>query len=106
MRLRLGVAAAVVVLCVGADLARPPQRQLTARAMVLAVHSYQSCGHALVPRGQCRFRPTCSNYAEAVIREHGALRGGWLAARRLLRCGPWTEPGTVDPPPTRVSSSG
>ena len=36
----------------------------------------------------CRFEPTCSAYAEEALRTHGAGRGAWLAARRLLRCHP------------------
>ncbi|MEM7353924.1 MAG: membrane protein insertion efficiency factor YidD [Acidobacteriota bacterium] len=47
---------------------------------------------------RCRFQPTCSHYAEGSIRKHGAWRGTGLAAWRILRCGPWTEIGTVDPP--------
>ena len=37
----------------------------------------------------CRFQPTCSSYAMEALRKHGAIRGGWLAARRLFRCAPW-----------------
>jgi uncharacterized protein len=48
--------------------------------------------------GRCRFYPSCSAYAEQVIRELGAARGGALAAWRVLRCGPWTA-GGVDHPP-------
>ncbi len=46
----------------------------------------------------CRFYPSCSEYAEEALARHGTLRGGWLTARRLCRCGPW-HPGGCDPVP-------
>lgn len=46
----------------------------------------------------CRFHPSCSAYAEEALQRHGALRGSWLAARRVCRCGPWSD-GGVDPVP-------
>lgn len=51
----------------------------------------------------CRFYPTCSHYGYEAFRLHGTLRGGWLTARRLLRCHPWN-PGGVDPVPERRPS--
>jgi hypothetical protein len=41
------------------------------------------------PVGGCRFTPTCSVYAMEAIREHGAGKGSWLAAKRICRCQPW-----------------
>jgi putative membrane protein insertion efficiency factor len=48
--------------------------------------------------GRCRFTPTCSEYAEEAIREHGALHGAWLAMRRVSKCHPWHQ-GGFDPVP-------
>lgn len=46
----------------------------------------------------CRFTPSCSAYASTAIARHGAVRGGWLAVRRLARCHPWGAFG-ADPVP-------
>jgi uncharacterized protein len=48
--------------------------------------------------GQCRFFPTCSRYAEEAIRTHGAIKGSFLASRRVLRCNPFGR-GGLDPVP-------
>jgi putative membrane protein insertion efficiency factor len=74
------------------------------RILVLLIRGYQLFVSPLLgPR--CRFYPSCSAYAVEAITTHGALRGTYLAARRLLRCHPWN-PGGPDPVPPSRSRSG
>jgi hypothetical protein len=96
------VAATGSVLLV-ADLTRPPAAQVTTRAALALIDLYQATLSPLYTRAGviCRFKPTCSHYGEAVVREFGVVRGGWMAFRRVLRCGPWTPMGTEDEPPRR-----
>lgn len=53
----------------------------------------------------CRFYPTCSNYALEAIRTHGAARGSLLALRRVCRCHPWNDGGVDLVPPARDKHS-
>ena len=47
----------------------------------------------------CRFSPTCSHYAYEAITKYGALKGGWLALKRLMRCHPFYKGDPYDPVP-------
>lgn len=70
---------------------------LPSRGLVLLIRGYQRYISPALP-ARCRFYPSCSQYALEAITRHGALRGSWLAARRLARCHPF-HPGGVDPVP-------
>jgi putative membrane protein insertion efficiency factor len=90
----------LLLLPLGWDLSRPPAEQRSARALLAGIHLYQGL---ISPRlagwgARCRFQPSCSHYAEAVIRRDGALVGSARALARIARCGPWTPAGTLDPP--------
>lgn len=67
------------------------------RVLIALVRAYR---YLLAPwwGGQCRFTPTCSQYAMDALREHGTWRGSLLALRRVSRCHPWHE-GGYDPVP-------
>ena len=68
-----------------------------ARVLMVLITGYRRFISPLLgPR--CRFAPSCSAYALEAIREHGALRGTWLAVRRIGRCHPFN-PGGFDPVP-------
>jgi len=53
---------------------------------------------------QCRFSPSCSDYAVDALRTFGAVRGSWLALRRIARCNPW-HAGGFDPVPAATTPS-
>ena len=70
-----------------------------ARALVYGIELYRHMISPLRPPC-CRFMPTCSQYAVDALTEYGAVKGGWLAVVRLLKCGPWHR-GGWDPIPER-----
>ncbi|HUB13016.1 MAG TPA: membrane protein insertion efficiency factor YidD [Acetobacteraceae bacterium] len=70
---------------------------LPAQVAVGAVRAYQWTIRPVIG-ANCRFWPSCSDFAIEALRTHGALRGSGLAARRILRCNPWCD-GGYDPVP-------
>jgi putative membrane protein insertion efficiency factor len=72
---------------------------LLARVFALPVHFYRLVISPLIG-SNCRFQPTCSNYALEALKRHGALRGGWLALRRISRCHPLGGSGIDEVPPS------
>ncbi len=70
-----------------------------ARILSLPVKAYRLIFSPWVGHN-CRYQPTCSAYALEALEKHGAIKGGWLAARRILRCHPWGKSG-YDPVPAR-----
>jgi len=68
-----------------------------ARGLILMVRGYQVTFGALLPP-VCRYEPSCSRYSIQALQRHGAVRGGWLTVRRLVRCNPWGGMG-YDPVP-------
>lgn len=67
------------------------------KLILLALKSYKTLVSPILPPS-CGFYPTCSVYAMEAVERHGVIRGGWLAAWRLLRCNPFNK-GGVDPVP-------
>lgn len=79
----------------------PPKRarrvSLPARFEILFVRLYQRALSPVIGT-QCRFHPTCSQYAIACLEAHGAVRGTVLTIRRLMKCHPWGAAGVDHPP--------
>jgi putative membrane protein insertion efficiency factor len=69
---------------------------VSARILAVPIHGWRVFSTRMPSR--CRFHPSCSAYALEALERHGALRGTWLAVRRIGRCHPW-HPGGLDPVP-------
>ncbi|MBV9321413.1 MAG: membrane protein insertion efficiency factor YidD [Mycobacterium sp.] len=72
-----------------------------ARGLIFLIQLYR---HMVSPLRlpTCRFMPTCSQYAVEALTEYGLIRGSWLAAIRLAKCGPWHQGGWDPIPECRV----
>ena len=68
------------------------------KALLALIGFYRKHLSGLKSAPTCRFTPTCSEYAMIAIERYGAMRGGWLALKRILRCHPFHE-GGYDPVP-------
>ena len=67
------------------------------KILIILINGYRRLISPLFPPS-CRFQPTCSQYAIEAIEKFGALKGSWLAIKRILRCHPF-HPGGYDPVP-------
>lgn len=72
-------------------------RNILANFFCILIRVYQICISPWFPKS-CRYEPSCSNYAIMAIQKYGALKGFWLATKRILRCNPF-HAGGYDPVP-------
>jgi putative membrane protein insertion efficiency factor len=72
-------------------------KNIFASFFIAIIKIYQIFISPMLPP-RCRYTPTCSQYGMEAIRKHGALRGGWLTAKRIASCHPWGGHG-YDPVP-------
>ncbi|MDE5977377.1 MAG: membrane protein insertion efficiency factor YidD [Turicibacter sp.] len=70
------------------------------RLMIKLIRFYQKY-ISVQSTPSCRFIPTCSHYAIEAIETHGAIKGGYLTAKRIIRCNPWGKMG-YDPVPPKT----
>lgn len=75
---------------------------LSVKAVLISLLFFYRYFISPVLGSNCRFTPTCSQYAKEAITEHGVCLGCWLALRRVLRCHPWNA-GGFDPVPPKTN---
>ena len=68
------------------------------KLLLFLIRFYQKAISPAFP-ARCRYHPTCSAYAFEAIQKYGALKGGWLALKRFLRCHPFSKRDWYDPVP-------
>ena len=69
------------------------------RVAMALIRFYRKYLSGLKAAPTCRFHPTCSAYALEAIEKYGAVKGGWMAAKRICRCHPWSKRNPYDPVP-------
>jgi putative membrane protein insertion efficiency factor len=62
------------------------------------VRAYQKVVSSTLPADTCKFYPSCSHYGYQAIYKYGAIKGSWMAIKRIFRCNPWNT-GGFDPVP-------
>lgn len=72
---------------------------MLSKAIIFLIKAYQYCISPMLGP-QCRFTPTCSQYALQAVQQYGAYKGVMLAAKRILKCHPF-HAGGLDPVPTK-----
>jgi uncharacterized protein len=73
-------------------------RTLPRWLLLLLIRAYQVIISPAIPADTCRFYPTCSHYSYQAVYKYGALKGSWMAIKRVARCNPFN-PGGIDPVP-------
>lgn len=64
-------------------------KKFTRKIAIFPIRVYQIIIRPWLPQGQCVFEPSCSVYTIQAIEKYGAIKGGYLGIKRILRCHPW-----------------
>jgi putative membrane protein insertion efficiency factor len=70
-----------------------------AAILVFIVKVYKWALSPILPFNHCRYYPTCSDYAIEALQKFGSVKGGWLTAKRIARCHPYSKHELYDPVP-------
>jgi len=90
----------LLVVAAGADSFRQPDRQITAKIYIAAIHGYQRWGRPVTNKFiACRYKPTCSVYSIEAVEKYGIRYGLVLTTKRLVSCRTSVPMGTPDPVP-------
>jgi putative membrane protein insertion efficiency factor len=99
-RTRVFLVLILLVVAAGADSFRRPDRQITAKIYIAAVHGYQRFGRPITNKFiACRYKPTCSVYSIEAVEKYGIRYGLVLTTKRLVSCRTSVPMGTLDPVP-------